>query len=325
MPQRSLRKAPKIANRHRPKPAKRSRPVLHLVTEDEAAQVFVPKPKRGRPRKLDVERAKENPGAELKRIRRRNKISLAEVERETRVHERYLEALESNAPVESFPGAAYARAFLREYATFLRVDQEPLLAAHPATRPDPAPKALSELLPPPERPASTTNPWAWTVLAAGLLISVLIWSVSRGAEPEHTASKPDPLPSVGLGGLSGLEPGLNAGGPVADDPAPAAIEQIAVQIVAANGPCWIRATGDGKTLFERTLHTGATQVFDAKHALEVTLGNARAVTMTINGEPYDLRGAQVIKLTIAIVDGRLKITAAPRGTKSGGVQAQPAG
>jgi transcriptional regulator with XRE-family HTH domain len=309
MPQRSLRRVSKAVS-HRAAPAHKSRrrTKLHLVTEDEAAQVYVAKPRTGRPRKLDLEHAAKDPGSELKRIRRRNRIGLAEVERDTRVHLRYLEALEAGATSDGFPGVTYARAFLREYARYLRVDPEPLLAAHPATRPDPEPQhLLSELLPPPEKPASTTNPWMWTVLAAGLLLSVVIWSAGR-QPPKETTPYRSTNPPLGAGAIGAMEPGLNAAAPAAENPpAPAAVSGIAIRL-AVDGPCWVRATADGTTLFEKTLRAGATQTFDATRRLDLTLGNARAVTLTINGTPYDFGSARIVTLHLQLVGGALKVT-----------------
>ncbi|MFB3739818.1 MAG: helix-turn-helix domain-containing protein, partial [Candidatus Velamenicoccus archaeovorus] len=56
-------------------------------------------------------------------------MSVSEVARATRIRPRYLEALENDAPEDDFPGRVYARFFLREYARYLRVPDEPLVEA----------------------------------------------------------------------------------------------------------------------------------------------------------------------------------------------------
>lgn len=55
----------------------------------------------------------------LRRAREERGLTLSEAATTTRIWERYLQALESDAPVEEFPAPAYARSFLREYAEFL--------------------------------------------------------------------------------------------------------------------------------------------------------------------------------------------------------------
>jgi Helix-turn-helix domain len=73
-----------------------------------------------RPRPLTI-------GGELRRAREGRGVSLTTASDRTRISARYLEALESDAPVHVYPGAPYARFFLREYASFLGLDAEPLV------------------------------------------------------------------------------------------------------------------------------------------------------------------------------------------------------
>jgi transcriptional regulator with XRE-family HTH domain len=73
-----------------------------------------------RPRPLTV-------GAELRRAREGRGISLTTAAERTRISVRYLDSLENDAPAHVYPGAPYARFFLREYASFLGLEAEPLV------------------------------------------------------------------------------------------------------------------------------------------------------------------------------------------------------
>src|SRR5919109_708632 len=66
-------------------------------------------------------------GRALRQARQRRHVDQAEAAAVTRIPRRYLEALETNAPIETYPAPLYARAFLREYAAFLGLDPEPLV------------------------------------------------------------------------------------------------------------------------------------------------------------------------------------------------------
>jgi hypothetical protein len=79
-----------------------------------------------RPRPLTV-------GGELRRARERRGVSLSTASDRTRISVRYLEALENDAPLHVFPGRPYARFFLREYASFLGLEPEPLVEAFALT------------------------------------------------------------------------------------------------------------------------------------------------------------------------------------------------
>jgi transcriptional regulator with XRE-family HTH domain len=66
-------------------------------------------------------------GGELRRTRERRGISLTTASDRTRISIRYLEALENDGSIHAYPGAPYARFFLREYASYLGLDPEPLV------------------------------------------------------------------------------------------------------------------------------------------------------------------------------------------------------
>jgi hypothetical protein len=48
-------------------------------------------------------------------------------------------------------------------------------------------------------------------------------------------------------------------------------------------PCWISATVDGQKQIERVLKAGDERSLDVRNELALSVGDAGAVTMTING------------------------------------------
>ena len=70
-------------------------------------------------------------GNTLSRARRARAITLEDVERDTHVSRRYLQALE-NEDFEIFPAPVYARGFLRTYARYLGLNPEELLRVFPS-------------------------------------------------------------------------------------------------------------------------------------------------------------------------------------------------
>jgi len=64
----------------------------------------------------------------LRRAREGREESLLQAAESTRISVVYLEALEQNASIESFPSPLYARFFLREYAQHLGLDEDRLLS-----------------------------------------------------------------------------------------------------------------------------------------------------------------------------------------------------
>jgi len=281
---------------------------LHLVSNDGDAELYVARSARAkRPRRIDPERVAKDAGRELKRLRRNLRVTVEEAARETRIAARYLEALESNAASEAFPAAAYARAFLREYALYLRVDPEPFLAAHPATAQPPEPAALSGVLPPAVRQPRRKPRWIVTAVLATVLLSLLVSTGSRGNRPTRTDASPAAHASVGLGAPG---PGLAADAPPpssAADPVPAS--GVAVELRAVGGSCWMRAIADGKLVSEQTLRPGATFSIRGVRRVDLVLGNAGAARLVVNGRPFDLGSATGRVLTVHLVleNGAVKI------------------
>ena len=87
-------------------------------------------------------------GGELTRAREARGRTLEDAERDTRISQRYLQALEDER-FDIIPAPVYARGFLRSYAQYLGLDPGPLLARFP--REDSAPAAGSA-----ERPGGAT-------------------------------------------------------------------------------------------------------------------------------------------------------------------------
>jgi cytoskeleton protein RodZ len=72
-------------------------------------------------------------GTKLREARARRKLSLPEVEAETKIRARYLQAIE-NEEWDQLPEDTYARAFIRTYGRFLGLDGDRLAEEHRRSR-----------------------------------------------------------------------------------------------------------------------------------------------------------------------------------------------
>ncbi len=162
-------------------------------------------PSRGsrRPPDLQAETAVQTIGAILRERRERAGITLADVEKATRIRQRYLLALESDE-WHLLPGEVVGRGFLRNYATFLGLDPDPLIQQRRSMVDTNLARALAntslEATLPPPRPVDyrpkdmdlVDIPWSerlsgvtstlrdWfapivTVLLLGLVVLLLLW------------------------------------------------------------------------------------------------------------------------------------------------------
>ncbi len=72
-------------------------------------------------------------GAQLKSVRRTAKLSLAQVEQQTKIRQKFLAALEKG-DYEEFPGEVYVRGFLENYANFLGFPADAVLTQYKRER-----------------------------------------------------------------------------------------------------------------------------------------------------------------------------------------------
>lgn len=93
----------------------------------------------------------EDIGTALTQARTARGLSLYDVERDTRINRKYLQALEEGR-LEVMPAPVYARAFMRTYAQYLGLNAGSLVQQLPGAKPEPElpplPHATSEAKPP---------------------------------------------------------------------------------------------------------------------------------------------------------------------------------
>src|ERR687888_163493 len=138
-------------------------------------------------------------GRTLRRARQRKHLSIGEAAEATRISERFLEALEREAPIEEFPAPVYARAFLREYAAYLGLDPEKLVQAFDGRH---QAEAEPQLVPAPAVPP----PRRWPPRAVAVISVIAVGTIaalkltSEGNIPGPNAAPPTGrLPVIGRG------------------------------------------------------------------------------------------------------------------------------
>jgi len=217
---------------------------------------------------------------------------------DTRIAKRFLEALERNAPLDVYPAPIYARAFLREYARYLGIDPEPLVATLAAVSSPEEFKlaSIKEAVPPPRR-------WPARVLL-GLSVSLLLGLAVIGVASDH-----GPLP---VGGpipqhpvAAGPAPAQTQGSKAPAPPRPINGIRVAVRL---SDRCWIEAVADGKQVFRGVVQPDQSEAFHARGTLQLTLGNAGGARLVVNGTDITTGGAgQVIHLSLTLRHGRVHV------------------
>ncbi|HXF57626.1 MAG TPA: RodZ domain-containing protein [Actinomycetota bacterium] len=234
-------------------------------------------------------------GARLRAAREELGLSLEDVSQRTHIAERFLRALEEDAPLDTFPAPVYARFFLREYARAVGLDPQPLLDALEARhgRWLPGPEVTS--IPAREPPRNLVARILLVGAVAGLLAiaATSLWPTGERAEPPGAAPASPRVTAA---------PSPQARAPRAPVQAPRGIRALLV----ATQRCWVRATVDGEVRLERTLEPGERATLRGQRALELVLGNAGGVELRVNGRTFETGGpGEVVHLAFRWQGGRL--------------------
>ena len=215
----------------------------------------------------------EQIGSTLRDARTRNRVDLSEVEAETKIRVRYLRALE-NEEWDVLPGDAYARAFIRTYATYLGLDGERLAEDYrrvnegvPAERyPRAEPKPVRERGGPLLSPAVIA-----ALVTLGLIGILVVIGLATGGDDGTEAARPQ-----------AQKPAQDGGGKAAE-PAAKRFVELSLTAEADVWTCVIDA--GGKELIDgQTLTAGQQQGPFRSQGYLVSFGNG-AIEMAVDGEP----------------------------------------
>ncbi len=233
-------------------------------------------------------------GARLAEARRRRGKSLQDIEAILRIRSQYLEALEKN-DFEQIPGEAYAKAFLRSYASYLDLDSEELINEYVKLR------RSAEPHPPFKEPTLTSFPISGRILLlvfavvlaflAFILFRPLLFrggGESTSPSQEETVSQPTSQPVE-------TETEEETMPLFEEEPTvPPLVEEtkkvkITVKVVGSNS--WLRVLVDGENEFEGILTQGEERTWEGTETVTLRIGRPSSVEVSKNGEKVELSSA----------------------------------
>jgi cytoskeleton protein RodZ len=236
-------------------------------------------------------------GSWLRRQREMRDISLRDIAERTKISLRYLEAMEVDR-FDILPAPIFAKGFLREYARYVGLSPDEVvnhyLAVHqPQELEEDGEETLARRRTKPVDPGRPRVRPGWTsglVLALlGLILLALValavfYADRRSSNDTATAAEQaHSVPSIAA----------PSGTARAEIPPPPPEEPKAPLEVTLDftGDCWVEAVIDGgATRFSELRVQGESLQLEAEESLLLTLGNAGAVEVQVNGQPFELRG-----------------------------------
>jgi cytoskeletal protein RodZ len=228
-------------------------------------------------------------GSKLRATRERRGMSLRQIAAATKISVSALEALERN-DIARLPGGIFSRAFVRAYAIEIGLDPEEAIQDFIAQFPHTSVTAGhaqahqvddSEALESDRRMASAfLKLIAVSVPIAGVVLYFGTAGRRRppAERPPQAAAHPAEesaahMPPIATGVVPAVAPA------VAEHAARLSVEVVAQRV------CSVTATLDGTPGSERLFAAGERQTFEAERELVLKVGDAAAVTWSVNGAP----------------------------------------
>lgn len=265
-------------------------------------------------------------GEILKRAREEQGISLDEVAEATKIRSKYLRALEEEQ-FDALPGDVYARGFATAYLKYLGIKDRPdVLEAmkpkvkEPETPVQEEPEKPHKLAPTPKRKNKTEhfeetplNKNAKLIIILSLAAILLLFAV-QGIYSKQMAELENPDEQIQQQ-VEEPQENQNDEADVPQEPAAPPEPEVPVydslemrlEILNvnpnANDQCWMQITVDGKVT-ETTMSEGQIQDIKAAQSVQLNLGNAGVVKVTVNGQELGTLGSQgqVVKKSFLLED-----------------------
>jgi cytoskeleton protein RodZ len=261
---------------------------------------------------VPVERTAANFGRKLREARERRGVSLRQIASATKISVAVLEALERN-DISRLPGGIFSRAFVRSYAIEVGLDPEQTIQEFIAQFPNDSVTQGHSMVDQVEdhEAVESDRRMATTFLRLiGISVPIAAGAIYLGTNGtgilhrQEAAAPVEPAAQARPAEVAATtEP---APPPPAAEPsserAPATAERLTVGLTVTRA-CWVSATVDGQKTIARTLQPGETQTIDVTREMELTVGDASAIAMTLNGEP-----AKPLGQTGEVVTRRVNLT-----------------
>ncbi len=249
---------------------------------------------------LHTESIMPSVGERLRRARKDANLTLYQIAADTKIQHWILDAIERD-DMSKVPGGVFIRGYLSSFAVAVGLDRDEILSAYFGTTPAPAPvspglprqSAQREGVPAADvmTKRSTTPPWQIAAIVAALVVAAVVWRTIPRSNPD-AAPRPAPepqesarpvVPAVALtsGPAAEALTAVDASGRHRAAPAAAAL----VLQVHPTADVWLEATADGRQQAYRMFGANDDLRIEAQREVVLRVGDASAVTYTINGAP----------------------------------------
>ena len=243
-------------------------------------------------------------GTTLREARVRRTLTLQQVEEDTKIRVKYVQAME-NEDWDIMPGVTYVKGFLRTYSTYLGLDPEVIIGEFRSRGMVPSaehhePFSGASVIGKPHSHRGRNTIVILAIVCLVVLAAIYALGMDWGKSDE-------PQTRPGALGIASPSPTASTSPqPSASPTGVPARQKNLVKVEAVGGDCWMevrRNDAQGVVLFSGTLTKGDKKQFTGKD-IWMSLGNPASVRLEAAGKKVDLK-SDVGPWTVEIVQGRV--------------------
>ncbi len=225
----------------------------------------------------------------LKKIREKKKLSLAQVSKETKIHPEILKALEESE-FDKIPNHVYVRSFIKKYASYLGLEPQPIIENYNSVH-----KSVNEQLLYVEKKKLRFDYMKILFIIKVFLISVLaiivIYLVAnfirhiiyRPVTKQEVITEQIPKPT------EVIPPEIFQPEDVAERMQPLMLT------IKTKNDVWLQIKVDGRKIFQNVLTKGSKEEWQAEKNFEIWTGKAEQIEIYLNGRKLDSLGKGVVR------------------------------
>jgi cytoskeleton protein RodZ len=234
-------------------------------------------------------------GEWLRRQRELREINLRDIADRTKISLRYLEAMEADR-FDLLPAPIFAKGFLREYARYVGLSPDEVINHYLAVQQAEQPEEKEDTLirrsrpkpvDPGQPPVRRTWSYGLVLTLAGLillaLVAVAAWLADKRRDEPVIEQQAPPIAAPPPA------PAVQATTPPPPVEEPRAPLEVTLDFTK---DCWVEAVTDGKNRFSELRVQGESLQLEAQTSIVLTLGNAGAVEVQVNGHPLPLSAGE---------------------------------
>ena len=233
-------------------------------------------------------------GDTLAEARRQAGLTTTQVSQQTRIRESIVRAIEQG-DFSPCGGNFYARGHIKSIAEVVGVDPVPLIREYDEEHGPPSTMRASQIFEPatPIKIREPRNLHLGRVLAV-VLLAVIGFGAYRLISTHNQHSSATPTATI--------RPVAKAKPTPTPKPTPthtAVTADEAVIKLTANSDCWVGINSPtGQSLYQGTVPAGQSMTWSEKNPVSMVIGNPPGVQVTVNGQPEQMSGLNVVTLHI---------------------------